>query len=89
MVVGKITRRPSKQHFLSITYKVISEHNWLILISYLMYVLVQLTLEDIDSDTKRHQLFETLLSESLSLSQLLCLGTLLQIWPVLAATELK
>ena len=27
MVVGKITRRPSKQHFLSITYKVISEHN--------------------------------------------------------------
>ena len=54
-----------------------------------MYVLVQLTLEDIDGDTKRHQLFETLLSESLSLSQLLCLGTLLQIWPVLAATELK
>jgi len=50
---------------------------------------VQLTPEDIDSDTKRHQLFETLLNESLSLFQLLCLATLLQIWPVLAATELK
>lgn len=50
---------------------------------------MQLAPEDIDSDTKRHQLFETLLSESLTLSQFLCLGTLLQIWPVLAATELK
>ncbi|XP_022807104.1 neuroblastoma-amplified sequence-like isoform X1 [Stylophora pistillata] len=49
----------------------------------------KLILEDIDSDTKRHRLFEILLSESLSLSQLLCLGTLLQIWPVLAATELN
>lgn len=45
--------------------------------------------EDIDSDTKRHELFEMLLKESLSLSQLLGLGTLLQIWPVLAATELN
>lgn len=49
----------------------------------------ELTPEDIDSDTKRHQLFETLLNESLSLFQLLCLATLLQIWPVLAATELN
>lgn len=50
---------------------------------------MQLSPEDIDSDTKRHELFEMLLKESLSLSQLLGLSTLLQIWPVLAATELK
>lgn len=50
---------------------------------------MQLKPEDIDSDTKRHELFETLLNESLSLAQLLCLGSLLQMWPVLAATELK
>lgn len=45
--------------------------------------------EDIDNDTKRHKLFEALLNESVSLEQLLSLGTLLQIWPVLAATELN
>lgn len=50
---------------------------------------IQLSPEDIDSDTKRHELFETLLLESQSLDQLLSLGSLLQLWPVLAATELK
>ncbi|KAM7430043.1 hypothetical protein ABFA07_019200 [Porites harrisoni] len=49
----------------------------------------KLSPEDIDSDTKRHELFETLLLESQSLDQLLSLGSLLQLWPVLAATELN
>ena len=54
-----------------------------------MVSFIQLSPEDIDSDTKRHELFETLLLESQSLDQLLSLGSLLQLWPVLAATELK
>lgn len=54
-----------------------------------MVSFIQLSPEDIDSDTKRHELFEILLLESQSLDQLLSLGSLLQLWPVLAATELK
>lgn len=54
-----------------------------------MCILFQLLQEDIDSDKKRHDLFLELLKQSASLQELSAIGTLLQIWPVLAATELR
>ncbi|XP_031558111.1 neuroblastoma-amplified sequence-like isoform X2 [Actinia tenebrosa] len=45
--------------------------------------------DDIDSDGKRHDLFMELLKRATSLQELLSVGTLLHIWPVLAATELS
>ena len=59
--------------------------------SYFVHVMrvFQLLPENIDSDEKRHDLFVELLKKSTSLEELSSVGTLLHIWPVLAATELR
>eukprot|EP00794_Sanderia_malayensis_P009895 gene9895-10908_t len=45
--------------------------------------------EEIDSDDKRHSLFQTLINESSDVEQLRSIGQLLLTWPVLAAIELN